>query len=85
MCRRSRNSSSPCNNTDYTRAEHGTVPCTYLDIAAVVYQLRTVSWTVPGFSLERHESLLRTLDRQIHQNGGFTVHDERYLLHAIKT
>lgn len=67
-----------------TRAEHVTVPFTYLDIAAVVYQLLTVSWTVPGFSVERYDSLLRALDRRIHQDGGFTVHDERYLLHAVK-
>lgn len=67
-----------------TRAEQVRVPFTYHDIAAVVFQLLTVSWTVPGFSVERYDERLRALDQRIRADGGFTVHDERYLLEAVK-
>lgn len=55
------------------------IPFVYLDDAAVIFRLLTVSWTVPGFSVERYDSTRRRLDRQIRRDGGFTVHDERYL------
>ncbi|HVX45316.1 MAG TPA: methyltransferase domain-containing protein [Mycobacteriales bacterium] len=67
------------------QAEAVGVPFIYLDIAAVVFQLLTVSWTVPGFTVKRYEQRLRELDRRIRAEGGFTVHDERYLLEAVKT
>ncbi|MGI8869210.1 MAG: class I SAM-dependent methyltransferase [Mycobacteriales bacterium] len=58
------------------------VPCTYLDIGAVVFQLLTVSWQVPGFSVERFDAQLRALHQRIRTEGGFTVHDHRFILQA---
>lgn len=72
------------NGFQVTRAEHAAVPVTYQDIGAIVFQLLTVSWQVSQFTLERFQDQLRNLHRKIRQDGGFTVHDQRYLVAAFK-
>lgn len=67
-----------------TRAEQVAVPVTYLDIGAVVFQLLAVPWQVPGFTVDRFDTELRTVDRRIRTEGGFTVHDHRVLVVAAK-
>jgi SAM-dependent methyltransferase len=57
----------------------------FFDIAAVVYFLRKVVWTVPGFSAEHFQSQLRRLHRLIQEEGSFVSHAERYLIEVVKS
>ena len=54
----------------------------YLDIGAVIFQLRTVAWQVPGFDPVRHRERLRRLHDQLERTGGFEVRSQRFLLQA---
>lgn len=54
----------------------------YHDIAAVVYQLRAVPWTMPDFDVQRYDSQLRRLDAQIRREGPFVTHNHRFLIKA---
>jgi SAM-dependent methyltransferase len=56
----------------------------FCDIAAVVYQLRAVPWTISDFDVDRYETALRRLDAHIRETGGFVTHDHRYLVRATK-
>lgn len=50
------------------------------DVGAVVYFLRMVIWTVPGFTVERYRNQLRALHEQIRRNGPFVAHASRFLI-----
>ncbi|GAA3653519.1 class I SAM-dependent methyltransferase [Nonomuraea antimicrobica] len=52
------------------------------DIGAVVYFLRKVIWTVPGFSVERYRDRLRELHELIESEGPFVAHSARVLIEA---
>ncbi|WP_216214026.1 class I SAM-dependent methyltransferase [Amycolatopsis aidingensis] len=54
------------------------------DIGAVVYFLRKVPWTVPGFSVERDRERLAELHERIRAEGQFVAHAERFLIEARK-
>lgn len=54
----------------------------YLDVGALVLQLRAVSWQVPGFTVEGHLDVLWQIHRQIESTGSFDVHSRRLLLVA---
>ncbi len=54
------------------------------DIAAVVYFLRKVIWTVPGFTVDRYRDRLRDLHEQIVANGPFVATSVRFLFEAHK-
>ncbi|MFF4897016.1 methyltransferase domain-containing protein [Streptomyces sp. NPDC001068] len=54
------------------------------DIAAVVHFLRKVVWMVPGFTVEGHESRLRSLHRRIEEEGPFVAHSTRHLFDVRK-
>ena len=54
----------------------------FYDIGAVVYFLRKVVWTVPGFSVERYRDRLRELHQHIRTEGGFVSHATRVLFEA---
>jgi SAM-dependent methyltransferase len=56
----------------------------FLDVGAVVHFLRTVIWTVPGFSVERHRERLRELHDLIRRDGAFVAHSTRVLVEAVK-
>ncbi len=60
------------------RAEFG-------DVGAVVYFLRKVVWTVPGFTVPRYRARLLALHRHIEEHGSFVSHAERFLIEAVKT
>lgn len=57
----------------------------FFDIGAVVYFLRKVIWTVPGFTVEDYDEQLRRLHQQIHTDGVFLAHSTRTLIEARKT
>jgi SAM-dependent methyltransferase len=56
----------------------------FFDLAAVVYFLRKVVWTVPGFTVERYRDRLAALHARILADGSFVSHSERLLLEARK-
>lgn len=64
------------------RADDAWVQTRYLDIGAVVLQLRAVSWQVPGFDVDRHRRQLLEIARAIHRDGAFAVTSHRLLLTA---
>ncbi|MEU5725242.1 class I SAM-dependent methyltransferase [Micromonospora sp. NPDC047738] len=59
-----------------------TLRTVFHDIAAVVYFLRKVIWTVPGFTVDRYRPELRRLHDQIRAEGPFTTHAQRFLIEA---
>jgi SAM-dependent methyltransferase len=56
----------------------------FLDIGAVVFQLRAVPWQAPGFNVLRHRQHLKRIHDEIARTGGFTVRSQRFLIEAQK-
>jgi len=56
----------------------------FFDVGAVVYFLRKVLWTVPGFTVDRYRGRLRSLHDEIQGNGSFVSHAKRFLIEARK-
>ncbi|MGW0119681.1 class I SAM-dependent methyltransferase [Streptomyces sp. NPDC003327] len=56
----------------------------FFDIGAVIYFLRKVIWTVPGFTVERYGGRLRELHERIEAEGPFVAHSTRTLVEARK-
>lgn len=54
----------------------------FFDAGAVVYFLRKVIWTVPGFTVEAYRERLRELDARIRAEGPFVAHSSRVLIEA---
>jgi hypothetical protein len=54
----------------------------YFDVGAVVFQLRSVPWQVPGFDVVTFEERLRSLDAHIRRTGSFDVKSHRFLVRA---
>jgi SAM-dependent methyltransferase len=56
----------------------------FYDVGAVVWFLRKVIWTVPGFTVDGHRDRLRALDERIRREGPFVAHATRTLVDARK-
>jgi SAM-dependent methyltransferase len=56
----------------------------FFDVGAVVYFLRKVVWTVPGFTVDLHRERLRDLHDQIERDGVFHSTMSRTLIEARK-
>jgi len=54
------------------------------DVGAVVYFLRKVLWTVPGFSAAGYRPQLLRLHEEIQSGGPFVAHAQRALIEARK-
>jgi SAM-dependent methyltransferase len=54
------------------------------DVGAVVYFLRKVLWTVPGFTVEAYQEQLRRMHDRIQAEGPFVAHAQRFLIEAQK-
>ena len=54
------------------------------DVGAIVYFLRLVVWTVPGFTVARYRDRLRDLHEQIQRDGPFVAHSTRFLIEATR-
>lgn len=61
-----------------------TLRTVFYDVGSVVYFLRKVPWTVPGFSADAYRSQLAALHEQIEREGAFTAHSRRFLIEARK-
>jgi SAM-dependent methyltransferase len=55
---------------------------TYLDIGAVVFHLKIISWQVEGFSIEKYYDKLATIHNMIQETGKFVVNSHRFLIEA---
>ena len=56
----------------------------FYDVAAVVYFLRKVHWTVPDFSVPKYDQRLRAMHDHIEREGAFVSTAQRILLEARK-
>lgn len=56
----------------------------FFDIGAVIYLLRKVIWTVPGFTVDGYRDRLRELHGRIEADGPFVAHSTRVLVEARK-
>jgi SAM-dependent methyltransferase len=86
----------PGRSTDRARAQAGAaglvvtdlrdeaLRVTFNDVGAVVYFLRKVLWTVPGFTVTRYREPLRRLHGKIRAGGPFVAHAQRVLIEARK-
>ena len=63
---------------------HERPPVAFYDIGAVVYFLRLVVWTVPGFRVADHRDALLALHEEIERDGAFRTSSSRVLFHAKK-
>ncbi|MFD6263178.1 hypothetical protein ACFWFK_18790 [Micromonospora chalcea] len=59
-----------------------TLRAVFHDIGAVVWFLRKVVWTVPGFTVGRYRDELRRLDERIRSEGPFVAYARRFLIEA---
>ena len=67
------------------RCEEARPQTRYLDVGAIVLQIRAVPWQVPGFDVQHHLDQLRRIHHHIGQHGSFTVTSHRLLLIAHRT
>ncbi|MGB6456993.1 MAG: SAM-dependent methyltransferase, partial [Streptosporangiaceae bacterium] len=56
----------------------------FFDVGAVVYFLRKVLWTVPGFTVDRYAGPLARMHAHIGEHGSFGCHAPRFLIEARK-
>jgi SAM-dependent methyltransferase len=55
----------------------------FFDVAAVVYFLRKVLWTVPGFTPEAYDTELRHMHQHIRRHGSFVSTAHRFFIEAL--
>jgi SAM-dependent methyltransferase len=56
----------------------------FFDVGAIVYFLRKVVWTVPGFTVERYRDKLAELHERIQTGGPIVSFSRRYFIEARK-
>ncbi len=61
-----------------------TLRTVFHDIGAVVWFLRKVIWTVPGFTVAAHRPALLRLHERIRAEGCFVAHARRFLIEATR-
>jgi SAM-dependent methyltransferase len=54
----------------------------FFDVGAIIYFLRKVVWTVPGFTVARYGDRLREVHDDIQRQGPFIAHSTRTLVEA---
>jgi hypothetical protein len=52
----------------------------FFDVGAVVYFLRKVLWTVPGFTVAGYSGQLARMHEHITEHGSFVSHAQRFLI-----
>jgi SAM-dependent methyltransferase len=56
----------------------------FFDVGAVIYFLRKVLWTVPGFTVAGYAGQLERMHMYITEHGSFVSHARRFLIEARK-
>jgi SAM-dependent methyltransferase len=69
---------------EVTELKEESLPVIFFDVAAVVYFLRKVIWTVPDFTVEKYRDRLLAMHNRIQTDGGFHSHSQRFLIEAKK-
>jgi SAM-dependent methyltransferase len=72
------------NGLEVVDVREAALRCVFDDIAAVVYFLRLVVWIVPGFTVDRYRTELRTLHDRMVAEGPFVATSRRFLIEARK-
>lgn len=67
------------------RLEEAVTKVEFFDVGAVVYFLRKVLWTVPGFTVEKYRPELARLHALIEANGSFVSYSRRFLVQATRS
>ncbi len=67
------------------RLEEAVTKVEFFDVGAVVYFLRKVLWTVPGFTVTAYRDELRRMHALITANGSFVSYSRRFLVEARKS
>jgi len=57
---------------------------TFRDVGAIVYLLHAIPWEVPGFSVQRHESVLMDLQRRLERDGALRFGTGHFVIAARK-
>ena len=68
---------------DVVRLELCALRVEFFDVAAVVYFLRKVLWTVPGFTPQAYDAELRHMHEHITRHGSFVSTAHRFLVEAL--
>jgi SAM-dependent methyltransferase len=71
-------------NLDVVDLRQETLRTLFYDVGAVVYFLRKVPWTVPGFSVDAYRGRLEAMHEHIERAGAFIAHARRFLIEAKK-
>jgi SAM-dependent methyltransferase len=61
---------------------HESLEVRFFDVGAVVYFLRKVVWTVPGFTVDSYRDRLVAMHEHIQRHGSFMSHAQRFLIEA---
>ncbi len=56
----------------------------FLDIGALVYHLKVISWQIEGFEPGKFRDRLAAVDARMRREGGLTVRQHRFLIEARK-
>ena len=56
----------------------------FMDIGAVVFYLRIISWQIEDFTVEKYRSRLLAIHERIQREGGLVTHSHRILIEACK-
>lgn len=67
-----------------TRIDEAITKVEFFDVGAVVYFLRKVLWTVPGFTATKYRPELERMHALIEANGSFVSYSRRFLVEATK-
>lgn len=70
---------------EIVRAEDWRGKLIFTDVGALVYYLKAVPWTVPGFSVESHLAPLLTLQNRVENEGQLLFTAKKYMIEARKT
>ena len=66
------------------RAEDWTGTLTFTDVGAIVYYLKAVPWSVPGFTVATHVESLLALQRRLDVEGKLVFAAKKYIIEAQK-
>ena len=56
----------------------------FTDVGALVYYLKAIPWTIPGFSVQTHLKTLFKLEEKLQRDGSLVFTGHLYLIEAVK-
>jgi len=52
----------------------------FLDIGAIIYYLKVITWQIPGFKIEENLGKLKELHQKIKKESGFSTRQHRFII-----